>query len=494
MPLATVKNIMKKEVTFSRQSRRQFIRYGSLAIGSAVAAGPFLLRGQNLNSKVNVAQIGCSGKGGSDAVCNFRGGANLVALCDTNEAPLAGLKKYLPQAATYTDYRELFEKEKGIDAVNVSTPDHMHAVIAATAIKLGKNVYCQKPLTHDVSEARRLRELARQYKVATQMGNQGSASDSLRRGVELVQAGLIGPVHTAYVWTNRPVWPQGFDRPSGADPVTAGLHWNLWLGTAPERPFKVSWPGGEPPGKGTRFYLGGPEVYQPFNWRGWVDFGTGALGDMACHTVNWPFRSLKLGYPTSIEATPTGPMGDMYPQASRIVFEFPARESLPAVTLHWADGGNKPPTEVTADIENLFGQISGSGCVMVGEKGMIFSPDDGDQDLRTFVKLKGDSTFVGTQNHEAAKAIPETIPRNAFQGSPDERHHKEWLQACQDGKHDVPYSNFDIAAYLTEIILLGCVALRAGTKLDWDGPGMKARNAPQAAKFVTRDYRKGWSM
>jgi hypothetical protein len=269
--------------------------------------------------------------------------------------------------------------------------------------------------------------------------------------------------------------------------VPAYLDWDLWLGTAPERPFKLDWPGGTPPG------IGGPGVYQPFNWRGWQDYGTGALGDMACHTVNWPFRSLKLGYPTEIEAVSSGMNTEMYPTLSRIRFEFPAREGMPAVTLHWSDGGNKPPKEVTAGIEAMGG-ISNSGCLMIGENGVIFSPDDGDQDLRTYIQLKGDSEMTGTKNHPAVKAIPETLVRNAFQGPPDLRQHLEWLQACKDGKHEVAYSNFDIAAYLTEIILLGCVALRVGKKLEWDGPGMQAKNAPEAARFVKREYRKGWEL
>jgi hypothetical protein len=486
--MAILPSIMNKHITISRHSRRHFIKYGSMAVGGAVLTGPYVVRGQNLNSKLNIAQIGCAGKGGSDAACILHSGENLTALCDVNASDLDAMKHAVPDAATYRDYRELLDKEKSIDAVDIAVPDHMHAVIAATAIKLGKHVYCQKPLTHDVFEARTLRDLARKYNVATQMGNQGSASDTLRRAVEIVQAGVIGPIQTAYVWTNRPIWPQGLERPAGSDPVPEYLDWNLWLGTAPERPFKRDWPDGKPPG------IGGPEVYQPFNWRGWQDFGTGALGDMACHTVNWPFRSLKLGYPTEIEATSSGMNTEMYPTTSRIRFEFPAREGMPAVTLHWSDGGNKPPTEVTAGAEALMSKVSNSGCLMVGEKGVIFSPDDGDQNLRTFIQMKGDAEMTGTQKSDACKAIPETIVRNAFQGAPDQRQHLEWIQACKDGKHDVAYSNFDIAAYLTEIILLGCVALRVGKKLEWDGPGMQAKNAPEAARFVKREYRKGWEI
>jgi len=489
--------IMNKQVTISRSTRRQFIKYGSMAAGAVVLTGPYPVRGQNLNSKLNLAQVGCGGKGASDFECNVSAGADVLACCDVHTPSAVNMQRFLHDklsidAKVYKDYRDLLEKEKSIDCVDVATPDHMHAVIAANAIKLGKNVYCQKPLTHDVFEARTLRDMARQYNVATQMGNQGSASDSLRRAVEVVQSGILGPIRQAYVWTNRPIWPQGKDRPPGSDPVPADLDWDLWLGTAPERPFKASWPE-QPQAEAGRRRRGNP-VYQPFVWRGWQDFGTGALGDMACHTVNWPFRSLKLGYPTEIEASSSGMNTEMYPTSARIRFEFPARDGMPAVTLHWSDGGNKPPMEITADAEALRGKVDTSGCIMVGENGTIFSPSDGDQELEAYIKLKGDAEMTGLNRNPAVQAIPQSIPRNKFSGSPDERQHKEWQQACKDGKHDVPYSNFDIAAYLTEIILLGCVALRVGKKLEWDGPGMKALNAPEAARFVKREYRKSWAI
>lgn len=484
---------MNKQVISSGHSRRQFLKYGSLAAGGAVLGGPYLLRGQNLNSQLNIAQIGLGVKGMSDA--QWCGTENLAAVCEVNSTPVDYLKQFVPTAKVYKDFRELFDKEKSIDAVDIAVPDHTHAVIAAMAMKLGKHVYCQKPLTHDVAEARLLRDLARQYKVATQMGNQGSASDGLRRGVELVQGGLIGKVRHAYVWTNRPVWPQGLDRPAGSDPVPANLDWDLWLGTAPARPFKEKWPDAQA-AQMPQLLQFSPNIYQPFNWRGWFDYGTGALGDMACHTVNWPFRALKLGYPTEIEATSSGLKPDMYPNSSRIRFEFPEREGLPAATLHWSDGGNTPPDDVTADIVSMFGRISTSGCIMVGEKGKVFSPDDGDQELRVLVKLNDDKQWSSVLKHEAAKAIPETIVRNAFDPHepPDFRHHKEWFEACKSGKHETCYSNFDIAAYLTEIMLLGCVALRTGKKLEWDGPAMKAKNDPDAARFIKRDYRAPWKI
>jgi predicted dehydrogenase len=467
-------------------TRRRFIYTSVLTTGATLVSGPVFAaatRKLSANDKLNIASIGCGGKGRSDL--QFCASENIVALCDVSDSAAAEARRRLPSAKFYTDFRQLLEKEQSIDAVDIATPDHMHAAIAAMAIKMGKHVYCQKPLTHDVFEARTLRDLAKQYKVATQMGNQGSASDSLRRAVEVVQAGVIGPIKNAYVWTNRPIWPQGMDRPPGSDPVPAGLDWNLWLGTAPMRPYKKDWPDSKSGEK-----RGG--IYQPFAWRGWIDFGTGALGDMACHTVNWPFRALNLGYPTEIEAESSGMNKEMYPKNSKIRFEFPARDNQPPVTLTWHDGGRQPDKELTADVAGVLGKVSDSGCLLVGEKGTLFSPDDGDQDLRLFVKMKGEKEMSRASDHEAIKAIPQTLVRNAFKGSPDERQHLEWIAACKGGP--APYSNFDIAAYLTEIILLGCVALRTGKKLQWDGPGMKAKNAPESAAFVKRQYRAGWTL
>lgn len=233
-------------------------------------------------------------------------------------------------------------------------------------------------------------------------------------------------------------------------------------------------------------------MYQPWVWRGWHDFGTGALGDMACHTVNWPFRALKLEYPAEIEAECTGLTKEMYPKSSKIRFEFPARGNQPPVTLWWFDGGLKPPDEVTSNVVNLLDQVSGSGCLLLGEKGELFSPDDGDGDFRFFAKLKDEKELKRATEHEGAKAIPQSIPRNTFKGGTDERQHLEWIAACKGGAP--AYSNFDVAAYLTEIMLLGCVAMRTGRKLEWDGPEMRARNAPEASKYVKREYRKGWTL
>ncbi|MGN6552674.1 MAG: Gfo/Idh/MocA family oxidoreductase, partial [Verrucomicrobiota bacterium] len=461
-------------------------------------------------SKLNIATIGAAGKGASDT--DHCAGENIVALCDADRNYCAKQLQKYPNAKFYHDFRKMFsDMGKSIDAVIVSTPDHFHAVAASAAIQLDKHVYCQKPLTQTIYEARQLRDMAKRHKIVTQMGNQGSAEDGLRRAVEVIQAGIIGQVREVHVWSNRPIWPQGIERPAGEDPIPEGLDWDLWIGPAAMRPYK----------KG---------VYNPFNWRGWLDFGTGALGDMACHTVNMPFRALKLGYPSTIEAESSGMNGETYPLGSKIRFEFPARGGALAVpakgaellvsassftpsggatmapmTLFWYDGGkptgkgrgghdgsNKPPKEVTADIEAFRGEVPGSGCLIIGDNGQIFSPDD--YGTQFFIKLKGEDKFSFYMKHPLVAPIPETLPRNPFKGDADARHHLEWIAAIKENKPEMCYSRFDITAYLTEIMLLGCVALRVGKKLEWDGPAMRAKNVPEAARFVKRDNRAPWTV
>ena len=480
-------------------SRRQFIYYTALAAGATALTGRAAPQPRRIsaNEKLNIGAVGIGGKGASDIRCCA--GENIVALCDVDEKQAAGAGRNHPSAKFYRDWRKMLEQEKSLDAVIVSTPDHTHAIVAATAMGMGKHVYCQKPLTQTVYEARLLRRLAKENKVATQMGNQGSAEDGLRRSVEVIQAGLIGPVRQVYVWTNRPIWPQGMDRPAGADPIPATLDWDAWIGPAAMRPYKDQWP--EKPTSGGR--RGRGSVYQPFVWRGWQDFGTGALGDMACHTANMPFRALKLGYPTEIEAASSAINTESYPLKSAIRFEFPAREGLPPVQFWWYDGGepkpdkpndhdgsNKPPKDVLADVQEMMDRIPGSGCLLIGDKGTLFSPDD--YGAQFFLKLKGEKEMKDGKTHEAVKAIPQSITRNAFQGGSDERQHLEWIAACKGGSPG--YSDFDIAAYLTEIILLGCVALRVGKKIQWDGPNMRALNAPEAAQYIRRANRKGWEI
>jgi hypothetical protein len=452
-------------------SRRRFI------YSSALAAGAVALPGcttpshyKSPNEKLNIAVIGAGGKGASDT--DHCATENIIALCDVDENTLRSRGQKYPKARLFKDYRKMLDEIGGeIDAVTVSTPDNHHFIASMTAIKMGKHVYCQKPLTHDIWEARKLRHAARKYNVATQMGNQGSSANGLRQGVEVVQSGAIGKVTQVHVWSNRPIWPQGIARSSKVDPVPANLDWDLWIGPAPMRPFVT-------------------KAYHDFAWRGWVDFGTGALGDMACHTCNLPFRALKLGFPTSVEATSTPFNGDSWPSSSHIRFEFPAREGMPPVSFFWYDGGAKPEKDVASEVLKLINKgggnktLPGSGCLMIGDKGQLYSPDDYGE---TF-KLLPESNFDGYQPPAPS------IPRSAFLGQGhdlDRAQHQEWIAACKGGPPG--YSDFSIAAYLTEIILLGCVALRAGQKIEWDGPNLHVTNHPEADQYIRRHYREGWS-
>jgi predicted dehydrogenase len=454
-------------------SRRQFLNRTSTAIGTAALAFPFVGNVLGANDRIRVACIGVGGKGDSDSSDAARCGGEIVALCDVDKGTLAKKAKQFPNAKQYQDYRKLLDEMGGdIDAVTVSTPDHNHGVASIRAMKMGKHCFCQKPLVQTVAEARMMRKLATEKKLATQMGNQGSAESGLRRAVEVIQAGVIGNPLELHVWSNRPIWPQGLDRPAGEDPVPESVDWDLWLGPAAFRPYKRG-------------------AYHTFAWRGWFDFGTGALGDMACHTVNMPFRALKLGYPTVVEYE----MGsrfypETFPKTSRIRFEFPERDGLPPLKFWWYDGNPedalkplRPHAEAAREIIATEGKLPGSGALIIGEKGKLYSPDD--YGARFYLAMKGEEEFKSGNQHDAAKAVPQSIPR-----SPG--HMQEWFAMMKEGTP--AYSNFDIAAYLTEIILLGCVALRVGEgyRMEWDGPNMKSGNLPQAAQFVSRKSRPGW--
>jgi len=483
--------------TVSHFTRRQFI-YTTAVAGAAAFTGLAASKPRPISpsSKLNIGAVGVGGKGRTDVACC--GSENIVALCDVDGNNLAAEHQRRPKANLYKDWRLMLEKEKSLDAVIISTPDHTHAAIAAAAMRLGKHVYCQKPLTRSIHEARVLRRLAKECGVVTQMGNQGSADDGLRRAIEVVQAGVIGSVREVHVWSNRPIWPQGMDRPAGKDPVPSLLDWDLWLGPAPWRPYQHEWPEEIMP-KG-RY---GNAYYHSFAWRGWQDFGTGALGDMACHTANTPFRALKLGYPTTIEAQSSAINQESWPLKSTIRFEFPSRGNLDPVTLWWYDGGsprpqsaythvgdNKPPRELFADVEELLDKVPGSGYLMIGDKGRMFSPEY--YAGRFFIRLNDEKELTDGRAHEAVEAVPVTLPRLPSKGSTESMHHQEWIAACKGGPPT--FSDFEHGASFTEIFLLGGVALQVGKKLEWDGPKMRAKNAPEAAQFVQRRYRKGWDL
>jgi predicted dehydrogenase len=446
-----------------RTSRRDFLKQTTLAgVGFWVAGGLTPVQSKSPNERINIACIGVGGKGDSDTQQAGKVG-NVVALCDIDDNPLENMAGKFPQAKKYHDFRKMLEEmDKDIDAVTVSTPDHTHAPASIMAMKMKKHVYCQKPLTHSVYEARQMRETARKYKVATQMGNQGTASDGLRRAVEILRAGVIGPVREVHVWTNRPIWPQApqvTSRPTETPPVPKNVHWDLFLGPAPERPYSPA--------------------YHPFKWRGWWDFGTGALGDMACHTANMAFMALKLHYPTSVEAESGEINPETYPAWARITYHFPKRDDMPPVKFVWYEG-KKDNKRVLPPAELIKGQqFSDSGSLLVGDKGVLFSPNDYGEEYK----------LLPEKNFEDFKEPERSLPRN---GRGDDGMKEEWVRAIKGGPPAM--SNFDYAGVLTETILLGNVAMRAGKKIEWDGDKLRVTNDKKANEYVNPPYRKGWKL
>ncbi len=403
------------------------------------------------NEKLNVAGIGCGGKGHSDIGPCAQAGENIVALCDADFGRAGDAFRDWPNAKRYHDFRVMFD-EMGdqIDAVTVSTPDHFHAIAAVTAMRMGKHCFCQKPLTHTLYEARLMRDTARKYKVATQMGNQGTAESGLREAVEVIKAGALGNIREVHIWSNRPVWPQGMNRPTETPPIPKDLDWDVWLGPAPVRPYNPT--------------------YLPFNWRGWVDFGCGAIGDMGCHTMNMPFMALDLSNPISVEAEVQGKTAEAYPNKSVVRYTFPHANALQPYRLTWYDGGMKPPSRVLPGRD-----MPGSGCVIIGDEGYLYTPDDYGSRYELLPAAKYDGY---------KKPVP-TLPR-----SPG--HYTEWLRACRGGEPAM--SNFDYASALTEFALLGNLAVLVGEPIYWDSKAMRAIGCPKADEFINMPYRKGWKL
>ena len=464
---------MNRKSLASNSNRREFLQASSF-LGAAywVGGSSSIAQDRSPNEKLNVACIGVAGKGSSD--CGNAGKLmNVVGICDIDEERgLSKKKGEFPQAKAYTDFRKMLdEMDKQIDAVTVSTPDHTHIHAALMAMKMGKHVYCQKPLTHTIHEARVMREAAAKYKVATQMGNQGSTSDGLRRSVELVQAGAIGHVREVHVWTNRPGWPQApsiMARPTEIVPVPPTIDWDLFLGGAPERPYNP--------------------CYHPKNWRGWWDFGTGALGDMGCHTANMPFMALKLEYPTSVVAEAGDVNSETCPSWATVRWDFPARGEMPPVKFTWYEGkkvAKDGSFQMNLPLSELFKGVAvpTSGSLLVGDKGSLFAPGDGDSGTNFRFKLLPEKEFEGYQG---------PAPTMARNGGGDLGQKAEWVEAIKGGP--AALSHFGYAGLLTETILLGNLAIRVGKKIDWDGPNLRATNAPEAAQYVKLDYRKGWSL
>ncbi len=451
-------------------SRRTFLGNAATAgaaftiIPRHVLGGP----GQKPPSEtLNVAAVGIGGMGKNNIKAVAQGGENIVALCDVDMEYARDIFERYPKAKRYTDYRKMLEKQKDIDAVIIATPDHTHSVIAAAAMKMGKGVYVQKPISRTITEARKLTEIARETGVATQMGNQGHSGDGVRLICEWIWAGAIGPVREVHAWTNRPVWPQGIHPPRGRALVPRTLDWDLWLGPAAERSYHPA--------------------YLPRKWRGWWDFGCGAIGDMACHVLDPVFWALKLGSPGSVEASsPTvfvdrGVMKDTLaytaPVASIIRYQFPKRQNMPPLKVTWFDGGLQPPRPDELEPGRRMGSGK-SGVIFIGDKGKLMCGE------------YGDSPRLIPESKMRAFEQPEKTLERIPMGSAG--HEMDWIRACKDGKPAC--SNFDYSGPMTETALLGNVAIRMGKYIEWDGEKMKAVNAPEADEFIQHAYREGWSL
>ncbi len=460
-----------------RTTRRTFIKSAAAVAGAAVVAGmpgcaaPGAARRKIPSvtarplEKLRLAFIGTGGIGGWHLDKTRELGVVCPCYCDVDTDQMRKAAEYFPDAQAYQDYRKMFDQEHAnIDAVMIGIPDHHHYPATIIAMQLGKHVYTQKPLTHTPWEARRLADAAVKYKVATQMGNQGHAMQGWRLVYEWYQDGALGHVKEVHTWTNRPGgwWPQGMGRPEGEDPVPANLDWDVWLGPAPVRPYKGPQPGQK---RGS---------YHPFNWRGWWDFGCGALGDMACHTMDCLFAALEPGYPTAVEPVAMTPMNDeSFPETTVIRWEFPRRGSRPGFVAYWYDGGLRPHVPEALELER---RLPETGNLFIGTKASLLVAGDYGDRPRVIPESK---------MKEVGKP-PELLER-----SPG--HVEEWIKAAKGEEPiDFPKSNFAYAGPMTETVLLGNIALRMGRRLEWDGERMEFTNVPEANEFVSKEYRDGW--
>ena len=438
-------------------SRRQFIA-GATASAAALTIVPrHVLGGQGVQAPsdtLNIAGIGIGGRGRADLQgCRSQ---NIVALCDVDPRFAARSFAEYPRARAYSDYRQMLDRERDLDAVIIATPDHTHAVIAMEAMRRGKHVYCEKPLTRTVAEARALAKMAREQNVVTQMGNQGHAGEGTRQIREWIDAGVIGTVREVQYWTNRPIWPQAIDRPTDAHHAPPGLDWDLFLGPARHRPYHPA--------------------YHPFRWRGWWDYGTGALGDIACHSMDAAFWALELDLPTRIEAETTPLFAETAPAVCRITYDFPARGSRPPVRFVWRDGDLAMPRPP---------QLVGGERLPGGSSGQLFVGDQGE--IGADMYGRAPRVFPATLHDDViASPPPSTYPR-----SPGV--YLEWIEACKG--NGTPGSSFpDHSGPLTEVVLLGNLAVRTGQAIEWDAEQMRATNVPEANAFLNEEYREGWSL
>lgn len=472
----------KQTIKPKHVDRRLFLK--RMGAGVTGAAAPLILpsriwaAGDEAPSKrLNIALVGCGGRGGLIIREALRSGANLVALCDVEAKRIDEVRKAIAkeipeqqkaaeEARGYGDYRELIEKEKSLDAVLIAVGPWWHAPMSSAFMRAGKHVYCEKPLTRLVSEARALGKLARECKVVTQMGTQGVASETMRRSVEVVQAGLLGNVREIHAWNVvHPKRPESRARLDGEDPIPDGFNWDMWVGPSPMRPFKK-----------------GEYIHGCMTSAMWFDFGSGLIGDFGTHTWQLPIRALKLGYPVEVEHNVPEPVKETYVSNAKIRYEFPARDGVSAATGWYYDTINNPPDSVTNELKGTFGEFPKVGGMLVGENGLLHF---GGWSSGAYIKLKGDEKFRGISDHPAAKPIAQSEPR-----APGQNHMREWIEAAKGNGRS--YQSFEHAAHAMEITLPSIVSLRMQRAIKWDGENMKVPGAPEADQFIQADYRKKW--
>jgi predicted dehydrogenase len=444
-------------------SRRHFLAGSTAAFAFGLAQPVLRAAGAprvSSGDKLNIAVVGCGGRGAED----LKGVSteNIVALCDCDARQAAWAFKTYPDAKKYSDWRKMLDEQgKNLDAVVVGTPDHNHAIVSVTAMRMGKHVYCEKPLARTIWEARLMAKTAAENKVVTQMGTQGHAFEGTRRAVEAIRAGAIGDIREVHVWTDRPgqLWPQGVPRPTGTPAVPKGLDWDVWLGPAPQRPYHPA--------------------YVPFKWRGFWDFGTGAFGDMGVHNFDTVFWALELGLPGTVQVRESSGVNDETGPAWAIIdLHFAARGGRGPVKMTWYDGGKLPPEELFHGEKRTT-----NGSLAVGSKGTLYTRDwHGGQNKDNMFRLLPRKQYLDYQQPGP------TLPR-----APGNDHHQEWVAACKGGPAG-HISHFGYASVLTETLLLGNLALRTGKKIEWDAENMKAKGLPEADKYIKPQFREGWTI
>ncbi len=450
-------------------SRREILGVAASGLAAATIVPRHVLGGPGQkppSEKFNLAGVGVGGVGFSQLQGCDRAGFNIVALCDVDDVYAKKSYDKWPKARKYRDFRKMLDAENDkIDAVYCGTPDHTHAIITLAALKKKKHVCCVKPITRTIEECRIVVKAAKKAGVATQDTSSPNTSERGCRTCELIWAGAIGAVREVHIWSNRPLWPQGMLPPTGQDPVPDTLDWDLWIGPAPMRPFKANWPKGHYALQQVQSTNRPPSaVYHPWNFRGWWDFGTGALGDMGCHHLNTPFRALKLKYPTRISASATKVFEETAPLGSIVTYDFPARDDMPPVRIVWYDGGLKLPCP-----PELEGRpLPGSGELYVGDEGKMLGTE--------ILPASRAKKFTG---------VPKTLPRRSGTWG-------EWMEACRGG--EPAGCHFGQAGLLTEFVLIGNIAIRTGKPLEWDGENMRVTNNEDANKYVTEPYHNGWSL